>query len=462
MGLSDNGSLMRSKVIAQTTITGQQGVNLVEQLVVEMGFIWYPTGSVEAGIDGFIELRDKNSEVVTNTFIAVQSKAVGKSFTNETESSLDFYCNEKDLDYWLKGNVPVLLVVSRPSTDEAYWLSIKDYFQDPAQRASRKARFDKQRNRFNVTCAASLMSLAIPKEAGVYLAPPPKHETLISNLLPVAFLPPRIFMADTHFRSPGDLWKETRASGLTIGGEWILRNQRILSFHDLSRNDWISLCDRGTVEDFASEEWSQADDADRSRDFVQLLSQALRSMVREDLDYNKRGEYFFFRPTKSLVERTFSYPALQRTTDRAVFGAHSGKDGRVSYYRHSAFNDRFHRFGGQWYLEITPTYHFTYDGFRPHHRAEELLKGIKRIEGHDAVRGQVIMWAAFLTPRADLLRDDPYPFLGYWDLERFEAESGVLDSEWNANRSAGKQESLDEDERHDSDVLDVSQRALFE
>ncbi len=134
--------MMRGKVIAQTTITGQQGVNLVERVVMEMGFVWYPTGSVEAGIDGFIELRDKTSEQVMNTLIAVQSKAVSGEFQNETPSGLDFYCTERDLDYWMKGNVPVVLVVSRPKTNEAYWVSVKDYFRDSERRASRKVHFD--------------------------------------------------------------------------------------------------------------------------------------------------------------------------------------------------------------------------------------------------------------------------------------------------------------------------------
>lgn len=455
------GQAMRGKVIAQTTMTGQEGVNLVERIVMGMGFVWYPTGSVEAGIDGFIELRDKTSETVTNTFIAVQSKAVGGNFANETDTSLDYHCEARDLDYWMKGNIPVLLVVSRPKTDEAYWLSVKDYFRDPARRLSRKAHFDKHTDRFDASCAGVLRSLALPKDAGIYLAPPPKRELVISNLLPLAFHAQRIFMAETESRSPRDLWQAARDQEVSIGGEWILRNRRIVTFHDLTRSEWRGLSDRGTVEDFSVEEWSQSQDRDRVRDFVDLLRRTLREMVYHDLNYDRRKEYYFFRPSEKLDERTFSYRALQRETSRAVFSPYYGRDRQISYYRHSAFFDRFHRFDGQWYLEVTPTYHFTHDGYRTHRRASSLLMGIKQIEKHEAVRGQVIMWAAYLTPRADMLRVEPYPFLGFWDLRAFPVESGIADGEWDATRSSAKEDAAEGEQEQSVESFDLVQGSLL-
>ena len=104
---------MQPKKIGHTTLLGERGVNLVARRVMEMGFVWYPTGSVEAGIDGHIELRDAETGEVFNAVIGVQSKATDHSFPNETATGFDFYCNKRDLDYWLKGNLPVVLVVSR-------------------------------------------------------------------------------------------------------------------------------------------------------------------------------------------------------------------------------------------------------------------------------------------------------------------------------------------------------------
>ena len=44
-----------------------------------MGFLWNPTG-LEAGIDGYIEIRDDATSEVTNCIIQVQSKATSSPF----------------------------------------------------------------------------------------------------------------------------------------------------------------------------------------------------------------------------------------------------------------------------------------------------------------------------------------------------------------------------------------------
>ena len=47
-----------TKKIHNNSMTGQKGINLIEKIVLEMGFVWYPTGGMEAGIDGTIEIRN--------------------------------------------------------------------------------------------------------------------------------------------------------------------------------------------------------------------------------------------------------------------------------------------------------------------------------------------------------------------------------------------------------------------
>jgi hypothetical protein len=46
------------KKIGKSDVIGQRGMSLIGGIVLSMGFMFYPTGGVEAGIDGFIELRD--------------------------------------------------------------------------------------------------------------------------------------------------------------------------------------------------------------------------------------------------------------------------------------------------------------------------------------------------------------------------------------------------------------------
>lgn len=215
---------------------GARGVNLIERRILEMGFLWYPSGGVEAGIDGRLEIRNEDSEV-TNCIISVQSKATDGAFEGETESELTFTCSERDLRYWLKGNLPVIVVCSRPRTDEAYWLSIKDYFSDPIRRVARKLRFVKARNSFNLLAKDSLIKLALPNEGGLYLGATPKQETIFTDLLPVEQFPERFYHAHTHFSSQKEaldfLFESARASGSEVWRGFTINNSTIYSFYAL-------------------------------------------------------------------------------------------------------------------------------------------------------------------------------------------------------------------------------------
>jgi Domain of unknown function (DUF4365) len=158
-------STVAPKKIGQSDMTGSLGVNIVERRVLEMGFLWYPSGGVEAGIDGRLEIRNEDAEV-TNLIISVQSKATDGKFEGETDTEFTYTCTERDLRYWLRGNLPVIMVCSRPRTNEAYWLSVKDYFSDPQRRATRKLRFLKASTSFDLSAKDALKQLALPKDGG--------------------------------------------------------------------------------------------------------------------------------------------------------------------------------------------------------------------------------------------------------------------------------------------------------
>jgi hypothetical protein len=139
------------------------------QIVLEMGYVWTPA-NLDAGIDGTIEIRDPKTEAALNLILRVQSKATEGRFINETDHSFEYIVNERDLNYWLQGNCPVILVRSNVMERKAYWVSIKDYFADTSRRKVRKIVFDKAKDLFSPACADRLLSLAAPKGGGSILA----------------------------------------------------------------------------------------------------------------------------------------------------------------------------------------------------------------------------------------------------------------------------------------------------
>jgi hypothetical protein len=418
------------KKIRHTDIIGQQGINLIEKVTLEMGFLWHPTG-LEAGIDGYIEIRDAVSGAVTNCIVQVQSKATEQPFEAETPSTFVYRCTAKDLDYWLHGNAPVILVRSRPKTQEAYWVPLKEYFKDLATRKTGTIVFDKQRDRFAASAKAALQRLAIPADAGLYLGTTPKPEIIYSDLLPLTKFPAHYYVAKTEYRRRSEVLAALRAVVPNARWDWILKHKAILSFHDLSQPPWSRVCDPGTVEEYETEEWATTDDLARQRDFVELLNMCLREQLHpRGIGFNHDAQYYFFRASHDLSARKYSYQSREKKTTRTVFRGYPLKKDptRMAYYRHAAFIGRFLRFAAAWFLQMTPTYHFTKDGWIRSPRAPQALSGIKKLENNQAVHGQVVMWASFLT--AQNLFDTELPFLTFEQLLQFQGDVGLEDAAW--------------------------------
>ena len=133
--------------------------------------------------------------------------------------------------------------------------------------------------------------------------------------------------------------------------------------------------------------------------------------------------------------------------DSAAWIRHLSKDPakETAYFRHSAFIARFQRFANDWYLEITPTYHFTSDGYREDRFAGEHLKKIKELENNGAVMGQFVMWRFYLMDRtsSDMFAGE-YPFLKFGLAKDFSVEWGVPDKLWQSQEPAQRSTLFDQ------------------
>jgi hypothetical protein len=416
----------RPKTISAQGITGQRGINLIENILLEMGSRWTASGPNEVGIDGYIELFDPSSRESLGLTLAVQSKVV--SAIGEAGPTFEYRCDVSDLEYWLRGNTPVILIVSNPPAGEAYWVWIQSYFEDWTPSVSTRVTFVKSQNRFDTSSLKQLAEIAAPRK-GLYLAPTRRQETLWSNLLIIETLAPRIFIGITECRAPRDVWAILNKSKHEPDSGWVLWEKKIVSFDDLTTGPWPAICDRGTVESFETSEWSQPLDQQRQRLFVQLLNQTLKVQL------NFRARYW---PNEDCFAiggkpRKLPYRSLKRNSQLSVVSAYSSKakDGRVfSYLRHLAFRGQFRRFDDNWYLEITPTYRFTNDGLTLDRFHESRLKRIKEIEGNRAVLSAVLYWAYFLRPKIALFAKTP---LQFGELLCVPLDVGVDDKSWLKN-----------------------------
>jgi Domain of unknown function (DUF4365) len=428
------------KIITDSAIIGQLGVNFVERILLKMGFVLHTTNSLEAGIDGFVELRDSQTGAASNFIIAVQVKATEQRFPKETSNSFEWPCNQRDLDYWLQGNAPIVLIVARPQQDEAYWMPLKPYFSDLATRARRRIVFDKASNRFDEICASEFTSQAVPIHVGIYGPPIAKREKLYINLLAVT-TPRYLFVGHTEYGDYRELHAAMRRDQRRADLEWIIRRKTLISLHDISEGPFKHYCDQGTVERHETRAWEGSEDC--RNELRQLFGLALKQKMRGyPVLFDPKREYFYFASTAGGRPRRLEYRGLRSDTEREVCGPRRSKiDGtRVLYFRHSAMQWAFHYIGGRWFLEITPTYHFTRDGSVPDRFASERMKKIKEKEKNAAVLGQVVMWADLLSRPGDLFTDE-YPLLQFGRPEILDIENGIDDDKWLAREDKEERES---------------------
>ena len=433
------------KKLTPRGLLGQRGVNLIERIVLDMKSRWIPGGPNEVGIDGYIELFDSSTHSPIGSHIAVQSKALS-SFENETTEGFDYWCKPRDIDYWVSGNLPIILVVSRPETEEAYWISIKDHFKDSKNKTSTKVHFNKSKQRLLSTSFEDLVAIGKSPEIGFYSPPLPKAERLFSNLIPLTKYPDNIWLASTGARKPRDVWQKLAKIGGLYDGAWMLHEKKILSFHNLEEYPWSEICDRGTMEEFESDEWAASEDSDRKRQFVQLLNLTLKSQLGPEVRYWPSEDCYAFSGSVEDGDIQKEYRSVKRKSKITVVSRYNktNKNGRVFVWlRHHAFKGQFKYFDDQWYLEITPTYRFTYDGCNLDRFHEDRLKGIKRIEGNRAVLSSVLFWADYIGEKNDLFKARNIP-LSFGRPLSFELEHGINDKEWSAKNEEENSKAQDD------------------
>jgi hypothetical protein len=441
-----------AKKITERSLIGERGVALIRKRVLDMGYVWHDR-RVDAGIDGEIELRDPATEFALNRLILVQSKASEQPFTRETATSFEYLCSPADLAYWLDGNAPVLLVCSHPSTDEAWWVSIKDYFADQGRRASRRVHFDKRAMRFDADAAPALFDLAMPADSGLYLPPPPRQEELTSNLLAVTGVPARIHSAPTCATGGADAVARLAAVEAR-DSDFLLRAGQVHSFRALTDAPFSILVagDPATVStSVPTSAWADSDDANLLRWYVELLTRTLRDMRHAELAWCAPGRYLYFKATSTLKPRRIRSSFGRQRTVFTPYYRNPDEPDKLSYCRHDAFLPRFTRVDGRWYLQVSPTYHYTLDGHEPSLFADELLSGLKRRERHRAVFLQVKMWANYLQD--DLRLREHEPPLRFGRLATVDVDRGIDESRWKLDRVDGTAD--DEDLLTGTDSVDM-------
>ena len=421
-----------SKQITDSQLIGQRGEVATQLRFLEIGFQFDVRGRLEVGIDAIAEVMLRGKPLAQ--MIAVQVKTTDKGrYSNETKDGFTYSLRLKDLDYWGQSNLPVIIVLHRLDDQSFYWKPVNMRMGKPVQ----MLQFDKVADQLDESAKDRLAALCVEKSGQGYLVPPLREgETAVINMIPVK-VPSEIFVATTQYES-----REAMAMLLkerdTARFDWIIHKGTFWAFHDPRLYVTACLVDEDNVEAVDTSLITDDPDEDQRNRLAFLLRLCLGEQFRDRLEWRRDKKLYAVRATAPNTPLVFHYQSTVNKTSADVVNVvmKKGDEEGVNYVRHHAFVPRFEWLDNQWYLFVTPTYYFTYDGFRPHTYPDALLSGKKRLESNASLRGQIILWHAFLTQDqidendmfASMSKDPQWPVYG--ELPIIELPQTVPEDAW--------------------------------
>ncbi len=344
------------KLLNPNQPTEKLGLIFIQQMAHDLSAIWRPTPNDDYGLDG--ELEFTRNGVVTGFIVKVQLKSGTSYLRNKTASSFDYYVSAPDAAYWSNVSFPVILVVYDPGDKAGYWVNVKQHLAQPDFSASSTIRFSLRNDRLSSESLLDLSEVAITDEVErTEFLVDQIQETLHSNMLPVAGVPPVAYEAAFSLKRLIEAAEAGSTLAKESGGKYVgFRDPRDPA-HPLRSTiepDSVKLyrypdyLKHGATRNYAVSRWNDA-----IRTFL-----AGRGLVQKD------QETFYFPPCEDGTARKLTWESTRgRTPERQVAYPYIGKQSQsVAFWVHHACRAAFCEIGGLFFLRLTPAYVFTRDG----------------------------------------------------------------------------------------------------
>ncbi len=431
-----------AKRITPSQLLGERGESAVRTRFLSMNYQFDGRSRLEAGIDGIAEVMIDGEPLARMIAVQIKTTEAGK-YSSETDTGFTYLLNPDDLAYWRVSNLPVILVLYRISDESYYWKDVSSGIGEGA----RKLQFSKTDDVLDRRAVDRLAALTVPKHgAGYYVPPLGGGEDALVNMLPIE-LPEEIFVAST----PYDGKRATAIlldSNDTARFDWAIKGGSFWSFHDPRNEVTEAIVDLDQVEAIETSFIALHEDIHEQNNFAFLLRNVMQHQFRDELRWDKNKKLFHFLAKEKNTSREFKYDSAKKKATTTVVNAVPQKTNpeRIAFVRHHAFIPKFECFGDEWNLVITPTYHFTTNGFIPHSYPDALLSGKKRLDNNASLRGQLIMWHRLLSRGASVekgLFDDDTgepPVLGFGEPPVLRLPTTVPEDAWGKPKKTVEQD----------------------
>ncbi|HGH1364352.1 TPA: SMEK domain-containing protein [Acinetobacter baumannii] len=244
-----------------------------------------------------------------------------------------------------------------------------------------------------------------------------KTQLLLSNLVSVEF-PKNIFVADLILDDK-QIIKEARAQlnfkkykankslivklALLLTNKssdaWVCYGNRIFTFINLEKDLSIfnGIIDYNNIEILSSKDLYLSENIDNLNIFKQLLHKASTERLKiRNVYWNHENKSFYFSSEEST--RLETWVGKKKATRTVYEKVQSKKDPtKISHHKHLSFSLSFMNIENQWFCNITPSWFYTYNGYRKSRFHEDLLSKQKRLEHNQTVKNLVRFLAYFLA-----------------------------------------------------------------
>jgi hypothetical protein len=228
--------------------------------------------------------------------------------------------------------------------------------------------------------------------------------------------------------------------------DWECHEGKLITFRDLNDSDLplTKIIDQGTVTPIKPAERyftiNNKIDENRERVFKSLLRRCLQQKLYGlGVQWQVHDKLYIFTEVNGepfRKEESFGRPHDKRTVFKRKMKTH--KPNEILYCRHFAFRTNYKRFGKRWYLQITPDWFFSYDGYRRSFFSQQWLSGLKRLENSQGVFNHFRFIEHYLkTRKAHLVDHDGneqeylYPFISFGNHVTFDNAPILEDISWN-------------------------------
>lgn len=225
---------------------------------------------------------------------------------------------------------------------------------------------------------------------------------------------------------------------ICIGWDWHCYEGNIITFHDLTQDNCPlqRLIATQTLEICSSKDFYQQDE-NYNRAFKALLWRCLQEKLKyKQVYWQHQDKLFIFSEVDNQPVRQVSWYWNKKNPRRTVYERtmKEKEPDKIFRCKHFGFSTSYKFIGEKCYLEITPQWFFSFDGYKKSFYCQDSVAYLKKLENNRAVFNhfKFIVYFLKLDQEDTLLQavDNYHSFLSFGNIIDFDFAPTLNDAEW--------------------------------